>query len=445
MNKVDLTYACKLPPEKAVQYFRQKGYTFSWNWQDTLEGAHARAFTVAKALRLDILQDIRSAVDRSLAEGRTFEQFQRELMPVLKSKGWWGKALVGDGAGGAQVVQLGSPYRLKTIYQTNLQTSYMAGRWKALMENVAERPYFMYVAVLDSRTRPLHRALHGKVFRYDDPFWLYFWPPNGWFCRCRVRALSAAEVESMGLTVESSEGRLSFADKVINQATGEVRQVAVLETTDAAGNPITVSPDVGWSYNPGKAWQEPFVPRPLDPEEIHPYKTTGAAEGHPKTPINELPAKPLTDDLLLPPHQVSGWSEARYVDAFLEEFGTTAGKPVVYHDAIDDAVVISEELFRDRKENVLKVFKADREIYLKLLADTIKDPVEIWLTVVEKDGRKRLCKRYVGLYRDEKQKVGGFVVFDLVDDLWLGTTAFRPRNLDNLDKQRSGALLYTKK
>jgi SPP1 gp7 family putative phage head morphogenesis protein len=445
VNKVDLAYACQLPPEQAIAYFQQKGYTFSWDWRDTLEDAHAKAFTVAKAMRLDILQDIRAAVDKAIVQGQTFETFQRQLMPVLKSKGWWGKVMVGDGDGTGQVVQLGSPWRLRTIYQTNLQTSYMAGRYKALMADVANRPYFQYVAVLDSRTRPLHRLLHGKVFRYDDPFWRYFWPPNGWHCRCRVRALSAAEVQELGLTVENSEGLLTFEDRLINQATGETRPVAVYRTADAAGNPVIVSPDLGWNYNPGRAWQEPFVARPVDPDEIFPFKTTGTADGYAKTPLADLPAKPLTDDLLLPPHQQTGWTEIEYVNTFLKEFGAGIGNPVVFHDKVDDAVVISEELFRDRKDNTLKVFKADREMYLPLLADTIKDPVEIWLTEVRHGERVRLCKRYIGLYRSGKRNEAGFAVFDLIDGLWQGTTVFSPEKLSYLDTQRVGALLYTKK
>lgn len=178
MNDVDLGYAFTLSPEQAVAYFRQKGFTFSWDWHDTWQQAQARGFTVAKALRLDVLQDIRGAVDKALAEGRTFEQFRKELTPLLQAKGWWGKALLGDGAGGAQVAQLGSPRRLQTIYQVNLQTAYMAGRYKSMMENAAARPYWMYSAVLDGRTRPAHRSLHGIIARYDSPFWRHFTRPT---------------------------------------------------------------------------------------------------------------------------------------------------------------------------------------------------------------------------------------------------------------------------
>lgn len=441
MNNVDLSYLFGLPPEKVIEYFRSKGYAISFDWHEMLKDAHAKAFTVAKATRLDILQDIRSALDKAIAEGRTFEQFRKELEPLLKAKGWWGKKEVLDETTGElRLAQLGSPYRLRTIYQVNLQTAYMAGRYQSMMANVKERPYWMYVAVLDSRTRPAHRALHGKVFRYDDPFWRHFYPPNGWRCRCRVRALTAAEVEAKGLKVESSEGRLDFIEQPMGNS-GETVLVATYRGVDAAGNKFTLTPDVGWDYNPGEAWLRPFTPAPGDGG---PYRSLGSSAA--ARPLEQLPAKPVNPDMLLPPHQKSDWSEQDYVRAFLREFGADLGRPVVYRDAIGDPVVISEELFLDRKENRLKVFRADREVYLKLLADTIKDPVEIWLTEVEgAEGRKRICKRYVGLYQDEKQKVGGFVVFDLVDGEWRGTTAFRPRSLNNLDAQRVGTLLYAKK
>ncbi|OZI14614.1 phage head morphogenesis protein, partial [Sodalis-like symbiont of Philaenus spumarius] len=53
--------------------------------------------------------------------------------------------------------------RLETIYRTNLTTLYNAGRWAEMRENVAARPYWMYVAIRDNRTRKSHLALHGRV------------------------------------------------------------------------------------------------------------------------------------------------------------------------------------------------------------------------------------------------------------------------------------------
>lgn len=192
MPDADLLYAIGLPPEKAMEYFKSKGYAFSWDWQDLWQAAQARAFTVAKAMRMDVLQTIRDEVDLALSEGRTFAEFKARLEPELKKLGWWGKHELVDADGVVTSVQLGSPYRLKTIYTNNLQTSYMGGRYREFMENVDARPYWMYQAMLDSKTRPTHRALHGKVFRYDDPFWTTHYPPNDWGCRCSVRASQSA-------------------------------------------------------------------------------------------------------------------------------------------------------------------------------------------------------------------------------------------------------------
>jgi len=169
----DLSYAIGLTPEQAIKYFEAKGYKITWNWYEMWQDAHAKAFTVAKVSRLDLLQDIRKAVDSAIADGTTFDKFKDDLTPPLKAKGWWGK----DPITGAQ---LGSPHRLETIYRTNLQTAYMAGRYKDFKENTDDRPYWQYIAVMDVRTRPAHAALNGKVFRHDDVFWKTHFPPLPW-------------------------------------------------------------------------------------------------------------------------------------------------------------------------------------------------------------------------------------------------------------------------
>lgn len=252
-EKNNLQYALGLKPEKAIEYFKEKGYTVSWDWQDTWQEAHAKAFTVAKAMRLDVLQDIRSEVQKALDDGITFQQFKKELEPRLKAKGWWGKVMVGDETG-AQTVQLGSPYRLKNIYRTNLQSSYMAGQYRAQIENADNEPYWMYNAILDSKTRPSHRALHGKVFRWDDSIWNSIYPPNDWGCRCSVRSLSGKVLDRKGLEVESSKGNLREEYRLISGRTGEMKPVTIYRDTKTG---IEMSPGPGWNYNPGRVGWHP--------------------------------------------------------------------------------------------------------------------------------------------------------------------------------------------
>ena len=253
---ISLGFAVTLPPADAVAYFRSKGYAISWDWEDVWQEAHAQSFTVARATRLEVLQSIRDAVDRALTEGRTIREFAANLEPELRRLGWWGRQTVVNPRGVEETVTLGTPWRLRNIYRTNLQSAYMAGRWKRQREGVGRRPYWQYVAVLDDATRPSHRALHNRVFRWDDPFWDSHYPPNGWGCRCRVRALTERQVEARGLTVETSAGKLSEQLVLVSQRTGELRPgVGFSAFTPQEGETLVV-PDAGWSVNPGKVQYE---------------------------------------------------------------------------------------------------------------------------------------------------------------------------------------------
>ncbi|MNK88786.1 Phage Mu protein F like protein [compost metagenome] len=260
LSPTDLKAIFGLEPAKAIAYLKFKGYAITWNWQDMLDQAHDQAFTVAKAMRLDLLSDIRAALETALQDGQTLKQFITNMQPTLESQGWWGHQVIVDSEGVGELVQLGSPRRLKTIYQTNLQSAYMAGR-KAEMEQTTEtHPYWMYVAILDGKTRPSHRALHGQVFRHDDPIWSAIFPPNGFNCRCRVVALTEAAVKRRGLTIVSSAGR-SFTETVetgTDKRTGEIRTATVtgLRTTDAEGRAITFRTDPGFNHAPGAGLAE---------------------------------------------------------------------------------------------------------------------------------------------------------------------------------------------
>lgn len=229
-----------LPPDKAIEAFEAKGYAVSWDWRDTWKEAHAKAFTVAKGMKLDILSDIRGAVDTAMKSGETFGDFKKKLAPILKAKGWWGKVPVDmvphdpdtpppEGVGGE--VWLGSPWRLQTIFRTNLQSSMMAGRYVQMSAQIKNRPYWQYIAVMDASTRPDHAMMHGRIFLANDPIWNTWYPPNGFNCRCRVKSLSGREIAR---------------DK-------KIEKIEVTEGIVYDGKGDAVAPDEGFNYNPGRS------------------------------------------------------------------------------------------------------------------------------------------------------------------------------------------------
>lgn len=227
-------------PEEAIEHFRAKGFHVGFDWRDTAAAQHLRSFTVAKAMEVDLLQDIRTQVDRAISEGISFGEFREELEPLLRRRGWWGRAPRRDPlTGEMRDVQLGSPRRLRTIFDTNLRTSYARGRWKRI-ERVAEaRPYLRYVSVQDRRTRPDHLAWHGTVLPVGHPWWQTHYPPNGWGCRCIVQQLSDDDLERFGYKVSASAPPGHFREWS-NPRTGETRLV-----------PSGIDP--GWDHNVGTA------------------------------------------------------------------------------------------------------------------------------------------------------------------------------------------------
>lgn len=253
METPDLVYALGLPPRDAVAYLESKGIRPSRHWYDIWQEAQAKSVTVSGMTRLDLLEDVKKGLVDAVKNGKTGKMFIDDLVPILRAKGWTGKRQSINPKTG-EVTEKGPdlPARLSLIFFQNVQSAYMYGRYRAMLANAEERPWWMYIAVLDSRTRPHHRALHRKVFRYDDPFWKTHYPPNGFYCRCRVRALSDAQLEREGLTPESGEGRMVSRDAVVNPRAPESQQV-VREVWGWQERPggLTHWTDMGFSYSAG--------------------------------------------------------------------------------------------------------------------------------------------------------------------------------------------------
>lgn len=143
----------KMIPDIALKYIKNKTLKPAFSYKDVWNEEHATAFTVAKAMQIDILSDIKSAVEKAIGEGQSFERFKKELKPALIKKGWWGRREMNDPLTGKTVnARLGSDSRLRTIYRTNLRSAYQKGQYERTMESDAH-PYMMYCVGASVRHR----------------------------------------------------------------------------------------------------------------------------------------------------------------------------------------------------------------------------------------------------------------------------------------------------
>jgi len=179
------------PFQSQVDFFRSKLNLPTERYDDVLKAAHDRAFMVAGAAKADLLNDLRTAVDNAIANGESIGAFRKRFDDIVKKHGWEGWTGSDSAAG--------RDWRTRVIYQTNLSTSYAAGRFKQLNDPdlAAVRPYWEYIhndAV--AHPRPLHVSWSGMVLHKDDPWWKTHMPPNGWGCRCRVKAVRKSEFKN---------------------------------------------------------------------------------------------------------------------------------------------------------------------------------------------------------------------------------------------------------
>ncbi len=137
------------------------------------------ATTVGFLSSIEQIQTVIKGVNKAIADGTTFEDF---------------KKYVADND-----IILSEAY-LSNVFRTNIQTAYSHGRWEQQQRNKTKKPYLMYSAIDDSRVRPEHLALNKIIRHIDDPFWLLYYPPWGFMCRCTVIALTEAQAKKYGIT-----------------------------------------------------------------------------------------------------------------------------------------------------------------------------------------------------------------------------------------------------
>lgn len=214
-------------PQDAIDWFSSKQLTPSFDYRDVYREEHAYAFVVAKVMQIDVLQTIRDDLIKSLKDGGTYQQFQKEITPTLQKLGWWGEQeQVDPYTQEKRAVQLGSPRRLKTIYRVNMRTARAAGQWQRIERTRASHPYLVYELGASREHREQHVSWAGIMLPSNDPFWQTHYPPNGWGCKCRVRQVSQREYDRLKATGKYLTEAPSIDRKEwINKRSGEVLQV----------------------------------------------------------------------------------------------------------------------------------------------------------------------------------------------------------------------------
>jgi uncharacterized protein with gpF-like domain len=209
-----------LPFAEQIAFFRKKLNVPTHRWTDLWKAQHAKGFMIAGAMRAEILDDFRQAVDKAIAGGSTLADFRKEFDRIVVRHGWSYKG--------------GRNWRTRVIYDTNVRTAYAAGRWQQLQDPDVQKFYgYLVYRHGDSRVpRPMHLAWDGTTLPAGDPWWDTHFAPNGWGCKCKIFAATRQEYDAAG-----SKGMAP--ESPIDPKTGE---------------PVGI--DKGFGYNVGKAYME---------------------------------------------------------------------------------------------------------------------------------------------------------------------------------------------
>lgn len=409
--------AGQVPFKEAIDFFSGKVNLPTKRWDDLRHGAHVRAFSVAGMTRDDMLSELRAALAAAQQDGTGLKAFQDTFDDLVKRTGW---KFYGRGATDEER----SAWRARLIYKTNMRVSYMAGRYKQMIDPdvLAYRPYWQYKHSGALHPRKLHLSWNGLVLAATDPAWKVMFPPNGWGCGCDVIALSKRQLAALGKSGPDQSPLESYQDADPRTGQPETRYVGI---------------DRGWEYNAGEEWLNGLVPKelrtPLAPMSEGQQLDLPALPQPQKVPA----AKLLPDDL----------PQEDYIARFLDEFGIKPGEAGYFRDKSGGILTIGRSMFekRDQGGNVIgiKSDKRERGPFMVLLADAIKDPDEIWIDWAAVASGVVLKRAYLKRFvLDDAREL--FLRFEWTKWGWIARTGFVVDKPPYLDKYRTGVLIYRK-
>ena len=199
-DKPGLQAQFQRPFSEQIAYLRNKLNLPTSRFDDIRKAAHDKAFIISGAEKADLINDMHRAVEGRIEAGEGLDEFRRDFKKIVERHGWHGWT--------GEDTKKGEAWRTRVIYETNLRTSYAAGRYQQLKNPnlVKVAPYWQYIHSDHVKTpRPQHKAWGDErlTLPHDHPFWDVAYPPNGYGCRCTVTAVVAP---SSGAATSLPEG-----------------------------------------------------------------------------------------------------------------------------------------------------------------------------------------------------------------------------------------------
>lgn len=177
----------KLSFTEAINWFCKKFPVLYDVIEDITKKVDEQFFYMKRSTELEVTKKLYYNLLDNLKNGGTFKTWLEMSKEVLNKSG------LGD-----------SPWYLELVYRNNMASAYNAGAFYNQQLNKKNKPYGLYDGVDDNRQSDICKALDGKVFPLDHPFWNNYLPPNHHGCRSQRIALDAEELEEYGLKVSKS-------------------------------------------------------------------------------------------------------------------------------------------------------------------------------------------------------------------------------------------------
>lgn len=220
------------PFAEQAEFFRRKLALPSERWDDLQRDQHDAGFIVAGAMKADLLADLKASIQKAIDEGKSIEWFRGEFGSIVQQRGWTGWT-------GSDTVD-GLAWRTRVIYNTNLRTSYAAGRHVQMNDPdvVRYNPYMMFRHRSTEHPRLEHKAWDGLVLPRDDPWVASHSTPMGFGCQCQWVPVSERQLGKMGKRGPDRTPPMETYEHV-NGRTGEVHI-------------LPKGVQYGWDYTPGQ-------------------------------------------------------------------------------------------------------------------------------------------------------------------------------------------------